>query len=308
MASQSKHLPTKSKRPSLRRIKTGRKIGRMVNAGLLLLIAATMVYPFIQILLKSFMTDTDIIQQNGFLVWPSSWQIEGYKSIFASDSVYNVGHAFLVSIFVTAATTLYQLTITTLAAYGLSKQKMPGKKWLYAFFIFTMYFGGGLIPYFILIRQLGLLNQIWVLIIPQFISVPNMLVMKSFFDNFPSEIIEAAKVDGASDFRIFVSVVLPLSKAVLATIALFIAVGVWNNWFTTMLFIQDPDLRPLAYVVQVIIDMSVGRNAQDGQTVQLIGKSIQYAAIIVSTVPIILVYPFLQKHFEKGVMIGSIKG
>ena len=298
----------RGKTTSLRRTRLGRRVGRAINSGLLFLVAMTMLYPFIQIFLKSFMTDTDIINQGGFFVWPNTSQMEGYKSIFEADSVYNVGHAFLISVFVTAATTSYQLTITTLAAYGLSKRFLPGKKFFYAFFIFTMYFGGGLIPYFILIRQLGLLNQIWVLIIPQFISVPNLLVMKSFFDNFPSEVIEAAKVDGCSNWRTFISIVLPLSKAVLATIALFVAVGVWNNWFTTMLFIQDPDLRPLAYVVQVIIDMSVGRNTQDGQTVQLIGKSIQYAAIIVSTVPIVLVYPFLQKYFEKGVMIGSIKG
>ena len=134
--------------------------------------------------------------------------------------------------------------------------------------------------------------------------------MKSFFTDFPSELLEAAKIDGVGEFGAFVRVVLPLSKAVLATIALFIAVGTWNNWFSTMLYIQDPSLRPMAYTLQIIIEKSRGANTQAGSGVglEIIGESVQYAAIIVSTVPILVVYPFLQKHFTKGVMIGSIKG
>lgn len=134
------------------------------------------------------------------------------------------------------------------------------------------------------------------------------LDMRSFFISFPQELLEAAKIDGAGEFKTFVKVVLPLSKAILATIALFIAVGVWNNWFTTMLFIQDADLRPLAYALQIIIEKSRNASSESGVGLQLIGESVQYAAIIVSTVPILIVYPFLQKHFTKGVMIGSIKG
>ena len=171
-----------------------------------------------------------------------------------------------------------------------------------------MYFGGGLIPYFLIIKGIGLYNSIWVLIIPSFISVYNVLIMRSFFLSFPQELLEAAKIDGASEFGLFLRVVLPLSKAILATMALFIAVGVWNNWFTTMLFIQDGDLRPMAYALQVIIEKSRNASTESGVGSTLIGESVQYAAIIVSTVPILVIYPFLQKHFTKGVMIGSIKG
>lgn len=173
-----------------------------------------------------------------------------------------------------------------------------------------MYFGGGLIPYYLVIKDLGLLNNIWVLIIPQFISVYNVLVMRSFFKSFPHELVEAAKIDGASDLKVFVKMVLPLSKAILATIALFIAVGVWNNWFTSMLYLQrTPEYRPMAYALKVIIDKASMNKVSTGSgQFEMIGESVQYAAIIVSTVPILIVYPFLQKHFTKGVMIGSIKG
>ena len=281
---------------------------RIVNYTLLFLVAFTMLSPFWEILVKSFMTDEDIISTT-IALWPKNWQLEGYKVIF-TDVTYNMGRAFLNSVFVTVADTVYQLAITTMAAYALARETLPGKKFFFFYFIVTMYFGGGLIPYYIVIRSLNLLNKIWVLIIPSFISVFNVLVMKAFFLGLPSELEEAAKIDGAGDFRIFCLIVLPLSKAILATIALFIAVGVWNNWFNTMLFIQDPDIRPLAYTLQVIIEKSRGYNTDTGAGIgsTIIGESVQYAAIIVTVVPIILIYPFLQKHFTKGVLIGSVKG
>ena len=281
---------------------------RIVNYTLLFLVAFTMLYPFWEILVKSFMTDEDIISTT-IALWPKNWQLEGYKVIF-TDVTYNMGRAFLNSVFVTVADTVYQLAITTMAAYALARETLPGKKFFFFYFIVTMYFGGGLIPYYIVIRSLNLLNKIWVLIIPSFISVFNVLVMKAFFLGLPSELEEAAKIDGAGDFRILCLIVLPLSKAILATIALFIAVGVWNNWFNTMLFIQDPDIRPLAYTLQVIIEKSRGYNTDTGAGIgsTIIGESVQYAAIIVTVVPIILIYPFLQKHFTKGVLIGSVKG
>ncbi len=281
---------------------------RIINYTLLFLVAFTMIYPFWEILVKSFMTDEDIISTT-IALWPKNWQFEGYKVIF-TDVTYNMGRAFMNSVFVTVTDTVYQLAVTTMAAYALARKTLPGKKIFFFYFIVTMYFGGGLIPYYIVIRSLNLLNSIWVLIIPSFISVFNVLVMKAFFMGLPFELEEAAKIDGAGDFRIFCLIVLPLSKAILATIALFIAVGVWNNWFSTMLFIQEPQKRPLAYTLQVIIEKSRGYNTDTGSGIgaTIIGESVQYAAIIVTIVPIIMVYPFLQKHFTKGVLIGSVKG
>lgn len=214
---------------------------RVVNVIALLLISFTMIYPFWEVLVKSLMSDREIIDSTTFF-WPKTVQLEGYRIIF-TDPMYNFGRAFFNSVFVTVVTTVYQLTITTLTAYALSKKDLPGRPILNFFFIFTMYFGGGLIPYYLVIRELGLLNKIWVLIVPQFISVYNVLVMRSFFQSFPSELVEASKIDGASDFQVFVKMVLPLSKAILATIALFIAVGIWNNWFNS---IMPPCGRPRA--------------------------------------------------------------
>ena len=187
------------------------KILKVINIILLILIGFTMIYPFWEILVKSFMTDKDIISST-FYFWPKNWQFEGYKTIF-TNKTYNFGRAFLNSIIVTVLDTIYQLVITTLAAYALSKKTLPGRKFLNFFFIFTMYFGGGLIPYYLLIKELNLMNTLWVLIIPSFISVYNVLIMRSFFSTFPKELIEAAKIDGASEAHVFIKVVLPLPLA-----------------------------------------------------------------------------------------------
>ena len=280
---------------------------KVVNYTVLVFLSLIMLYPFWDILVKSFMTDADIIEK-GLVIWPTNWQFEGYKTIF-EDKTYNFGRAFMNSVIITLACTLYQLAVTSMSAYALTKKSLPGRGFFMIYFLFTMYFGGGMIPYYIVIRSLGLLNTLWVMIIPSFISIFNVLVMKSFFEGLPEELLEAARIDGAGDLRTFLVIVLPLSKAVLATIALFIAVGVWNNWFTPMLYIQDATKRPMAYALQVIIEKSRGVNTDNpgvGQVV--IGQSVQYAAIVVAVFPIMAVYPFLQKHFTKGVLIGSVKG
>lgn len=279
---------------------------RIINIVLLALIAFTMVYPFWEILVKSFMTDLEI-NRHAFCVWPESVRLDAYKTIF-TDPIYDFGRAFINSIIVTALTTLYQLAITAMTAYALTRRDLPGKKFFFIFFIITMYFGGGMIPYYITVTGLGLSDTLAVMIIPSFMSVFNMLVMRAFFQELPAELEEAAKIDGASHTKVFVSIVLPLSGAVLATIALFIAVGKWNDWYTAMMFIQVADKRPLAYALQRIMERSSGQNIGSGQELQMIGKSVQNAAIVVAVFPIMAIYPFFQKHFVKGVLIGSIKG
>ncbi len=281
------------------------RVLKIVNAVLLTILCVAVIYPFWMILMKSMMTDTDIIA-NTLALWPQSFQFHGYETIF-TDTTYNFGLAFKNSLIITVLGTIYQLTITTCTAYTLSRRDLPGRKLLLFYFVFTMYFGGGLVPYYLVIRNLGLRNTLAVMIIPAFISVFNMLVMRSNFVNFPKELEEAAKIDGASNAYIFARIVLPLSGGILAAIGLFIAVAQWNNWYTAMLFITDLDKRPLAYALQVIIEKTRGTNDSINGQVQVIGKSIQYAAIIVTIVPVMIVYPFFQKHFVKGVMVGSIK-
>ncbi len=276
-----------------------------VNAVLLSLLCISIIYPFWMIFMKSMMTDTDIIN-NVLALWPQSFQFSGYEAIFTND-IYNFGQAFVNSLLITIVGTVYQLAVTTCTAYTLSRKDLPGKKFLLYFFVFTMYFGGGLIPYYLVIKELHLDNSLAVMIVPSFMSVFNMLVMRSSFVNFPKELEEAARIDGASNAYIFTRIVLPLSGGILAAIGLFIAVAQWNNWYTAMLFIDDIDKRPLAYALQIIIEKSKGSNDSVNGQVEVIGKSIQFAAIVVTIIPVMIVYPFFQKHFVKGVMVGSIK-
>ncbi len=277
----------------------------VANGVVLTILCISIIYPFWMIFMKSMMTDTDIIN-NALALWPQSFQFSGYEAIFTNE-IYNFGQAFVNSLLITVVGTVYQLAITTCTAYTLSRKTLPGKKALLYFFVFTMYFGGGLIPYYLVIRELNLDNNLAVMIVPSFMSVFNMLVMRSFFASFPKELEEAARIDGAGNAYIFTRIVLPLSGGILAAIGLFIAVSQWNNWYTAMLFIDDIDKRPLAYALQIIIEKSKGSNDSVNGQVEVIGKSIQFAAIVVTIVPVMIVYPFFQKHFVKGVMVGSVK-
>lgn len=279
---------------------------RIINAIMLGALVLLIVFPFWDIILKSFMTDAEI-GATPFVLWPKIWQLDGYVEIFTNPT-YNIGRAFLVSVFITFVTTLYQLSITTCLAYTLSRKNLPGKKIIMTFFLITMYFGGGLIPYYILINSLGFMNKVSVMIVPGFMNLFNVLVMRSFFLGIPKELEEAVKIDGGSDAMVFLKIVLPISKAVLATIALFIAVGVWNNWYSAMLFMPtNARMRPLAYSLMIITELASGTNTSIDGNITVVGKSIQYATIVVTIIPVMAAYPFLQKHFVKGVLIGSIK-
>lgn len=278
---------------------------KIINYIALSLIVFIMIYPFWEVFMKSFMSDLEI-NQTTFVLFPKEFQISGYKTIF-TNKVYKFARALLNSVIITSIGTIYQLTITTITAYALSRKNLPGKKIFMFYFIFTMYFGGGLIPYYLVIRNLGLRDQLAVLIIPSFMSMFNMLVMRSFFITLPEDLESSAKIDGAGNLRVFLSIVLPLSKTIIATISLFIGVAFWNNWYSAMLFIQTLDKRPLAYALRIIIELSRGNIGEVGDNVVVVGKSVQYAGIVVAITPIILIYPFLQKHFVKGVLIGSLK-
>ena len=285
----------------------GSTIGTVVIYGSLIAFCIAIIIPFWMVFIKSFMSDTDIIN-NPLALWPEEFQLSGYKTIF-TNKLYSFGKAFLNSVYITLVGTVYQLAITTLTAYALSKKTLPGKGVIMFYFIFTMYFSGGTIPYYLVIDGLQLTGKLEVMYIPAFMGIFNMLVMRAYFIGLPQELEEAARIDGLGNFGIFLKIVLPLSTAILATIALFIAVGLWNNWYTSMLFMLPHDKRPMAYALQVIIEHSRGSSGENaGGVTTIVGQSIQYAGIVVSIIPIMCVYPFLQKHFTKGVLVGSIKG
>ncbi|NEU64425.1 carbohydrate ABC transporter permease [Paenibacillus sp. ALJ109b] len=266
------------------------------------------VLPFLYIIGNSFATEAEITERSFFLI-PKVFSFSAYEYIFSSSTIFrSIG----VSIFVTVAGTLVNLFFTLTMAYPLSRSDFWGRNVMMNMVIFSMLFGGGMIPTYLVIRVLGLLDSYWALMLPGAISAFNLIVVKNFFQQMPPGLEEAARIDGCSDLGVLWRIVLPLSKPVIATFALFYAVGHWNNFFSALLYISDSDKWPLQVMLRQIVllsQASVGDMANmDPNFVQPPEQSIKMAVIVVGTIPILLVYPFLQKHFAKGVMLGSIKG
>lgn len=281
----------------------------IVNYILLILIAFITIYPFYYILVISFNSGLDAAR-GGIYFWPRVFTLDNYKKIISDDKWVN---AFGISVFRTVLGTALSVFFTSMVAYGLSYKKLLFRNGYYRILIFSMYFSGGLIPYYVLLRSLGLLNTVWVYIIPSLLSQFMVLIMISFFDEIPPSLRESAYIDGANDLQIFLRIILPISKPVLATATLFSAVGHWNAWMDSAYYVSDPKLRTMSYLMMEIINKSQAANVGDMQqtfrsATNITTKSLQAAVIIISTVPILVTYPFLQKYFVKGIMLGSVKG
>ncbi|MDN4604499.1 carbohydrate ABC transporter permease [Paenibacillus sp. F6_3S_P_1C] len=280
----------------------------IINYVMLGILGILTVLPFLYIIGNSFATEAEITERSFFLI-PKVFSFSAYEYIFSSSTIFrSIG----VSIFVTVAGTLVNLFFTLTMAYPLSRSDFWGRNVMMNMVIFSMLFGGGMIPTYLVIRGLGLLDSYWALMLPGAISAFNLIVVKNFFQQMPPGLEEAARIDGCSDLGVLWRIVLPLSKPVIATFALFYAVGHWNNFFSALLYISDSDKWPLQVMLRQIVllsQASVGDMANmDPNFVQPPEQSIKMAVIVVGTIPILLVYPFLQKHFAKGVMLGSIKG
>ncbi len=283
----------------------------------LFLVAALIVvaYPLIYILSAS-VSDPVAVNSGRMLLFPRGFTFEGYQTIFENNALWR-GYAN--TIFYTALGTSINLFVTIPAGYALSRPDFVGKNFVTKLMMVTMFVGGGLIPSYILVTGLGLGNSVWALVLPNAASVYNIIVTRTFFQSsIPIEIEEAAIMDGASYFRRFFSIILPLSKPILAVMALFYGVGHWNSYFNALIYISDRSKYPLQMILREILvlqDMSsnptmqmTGEMAEYLYSQQQLGQVIQYGVMIVSTLPLIIVYPFLQKYFVKGVMIGSLKG
>jgi len=282
------------------------KIFDILNIIFLVFMACIMLYPFWHVLVGSVLPYEEAVKTR-FNILPRKISFEAYEYVFSKNTILM---SVAVSVFVTVIGTLYQLLITAIAAYPLTKQDLPGRTAIFLFIIFTMFFGGGLIPYYLLIKSLGMVNSLAVMIIPAALSTYNLIVLKTFFQNIPIDLEESAKIDGAGYMRVFFQIIIPLSVPALATIALFIAVGQWNNWYVPMLFLNDKGLWPLAMVLRDVLinnNMELTRSGSFVSKEFMLGDTIKNAIVMVSVIPIIIVYPFIQKHFVKGVMIGSIK-
>lgn len=241
-------------------------------------------------------------------IFPVGFQLDTMKSVITSGTF---TRAFGVSVFVTGVGTVLAILLTAITAYPLSKRHLPGVSFILVLFVFTMLFSGGMIPNYLLIRNLHLINSVWALILPTMISVFNLLVIKSYYEGLPEALEESARIDGARTLTILFRVILPLSLPVIATISLFYAVGFWNDYFHPMLYINDPSLKTLQLYLRDIVmeaDTSNATNKSMDDLMNMSPEGIRAATVVASTVPIICVYPFLQKYFIKGVLIGSVKG
>lgn len=270
-------------------------------------VAAVTVLPFIYVLACSFATEKEILTKPFFLV-PSEFQFESYKYIFSSATL---PRAFMNTVYITIVGTVIALFFNITLAYPLAKQRIMGRNVILGLITFTLVFGGGMIPTFLVIKGLGLLDSLWALMIPGAISTWNLIIIKNFFQGIPAELEEAAKIDGAGDLRVLLQIVLPLSKPMLATFALFYAVGYWNSYTSALLYINDMKKWTLQIMLRQIIMLSNGAidgSEFDETATRPPSESIQMAVIVFGTLPILCVYPFLQKHFTKGVLVGAIKG
>lgn len=278
----------------------------VVNVILLSLMMVAVIVPFYYTFIKSFIGQNEWIMSGGAILIPKRWTLENYRDILASGKM---GSAFLNSAFYTAAGVVFSMFLTTTLAYGLSKKNYPGRAIIQNLVVFTMYFGGGLIPFFLVVKQMGLLNTRAAVIVPLALNVFNVIIMRNFFEQLPAEMEEAATIDGASPVRIFFQILLPLVKPALATLSLFYMVDRWNEWFYSSLFLGSEALWPVQLVLRQILWASGGfmKNIPKEAGRQVFGEGIKSASVILTMVPIMCIYPFLQKYFVKGVMIGAVK-
>ena len=291
---------------SIKRRSVGDIIANVVIYILLTVIAVIMVIPFIYVIAASFATEAEIQTRPIFFI-PDSPTLDAYARIFdMNDMGTRVFHSLLISVCVTAIGTFINLFFTTTMAYGLSRSNLIGKKPLLNMVLFTMVFGGGMIPLFLVVKGLGMYDTYSALILPGAISAYNMIIVRNFFMELPRELEEAASIDGCSDIGIFIKIALPLSLPCLATFGLFYAVGHWNNYFGALLYLEDSTKFPFQLVLRNIVMQTAETHTDPNALIP--EDTLKMAVIVIGTVPILIVYPFLQKHFAAGVMVGAVKG
>lgn len=274
-----------------------------------IILAFILLLPFYNVVIRSVATPNAIAQQPFYLI-PTSFDLAAYRKIFEGGQIIQ---SFMVSVFVTVVGTLLSMVVTVMGAYALSKKTLPGRKIILYGIVFTMFFNGGLVPYYLNIKSLGLVNNVWVMILPTTVYTFYFIMMLNYFRSVPESLIESAKIDGATHFITLARIILPISKPILAAISLFYGVQKWNAWWEAMLFVSDRAIYPMQlFLREMLIDIS--RLASDSQAADMTATmkevtpdGLKMATVIVTTLPIMLLYPFLQKHFAAGSMMGAIK-
>lgn len=278
------------------------KVGKAV---LLTLIAISMVFPFAYVLAVSFSSYKDVLG-GGLILFPSNPTLDAYREILKGGIV---TRSVIITIWLTLIGSFVQVFFTATMAYGLSRPRMPGARFVLIVVLFTFLFGPGMIPRFLLVKELGLLNTYASLVVPGLISAFNLVIVRNFFMNIPQELLDSARVDGASDLRVFWDITLPLSKAVLAVITLFYGVALWNTFFDAVLYMNDSSRWPIQVILnQYVLQGTLLPIEQTPDQPPPPPQTVQMAVIVIATVPILIVYPFLQRYFTRGVLTGAIKG
>ena len=287
--------------------KTSDLILILITGFVLLLVA----YPLYYVLVASFSNPYDVYAGKTFLL-PSGFTLDGYKAMLADP---NIPTGYLNSIKYTIIGTVFSVTMLYISAYPLAQRDLPGRKFFSVFFIITMYFGGGLVPTYLVVKQTGLINNMWALFLPGGVGVGNMIIVRNYFQNsIPHELIEASEIDGCSKLRTFLRIVIPLSMPIMAVMVVFCMVAYWNDWFTALIYLTGAEKAPLPLVLRnVLIKSSV--SAAQASTISggyaemnKVTEMIKFSSIVVAAAPMLIVYPFVQKYFEKGFMAGAVKG
>ena len=286
------------------------KIFYIIITAILTFFFIAVLYPCIFVLSASFSSGV-AVQSGTVILFPVDLSIEGYRAVFNTSTVWT---GFINSLFYTVVGTTINLVMTLTAAYCLSRRDLPGRNGIMLLFTFTMFFSGGMIPSYMMVQSLGILNTRWALLLPGAIGVYNLIVARTFIINsIPLELLEASQMDGCSDVMYYLKVVIPLSKAIIAVLVLFYGVGHWNAYFNAMIYLHDKSLYPLTLFLREIlmasqIDPSTVQDPELQARLAEMAGAIKYSLIVVSMVPVLIIYPFVQKYFVKGVMIGSVKG
>jgi len=278
----------------------------VIDYFLIFLVILVTLYPFVYIFSASI-SESGALGRGEVWLFPKGFNLSAYKIVFDDQQVWT---SYTNTIWYVVVGTGINMLLTTITAYPLSRKKFSGREKIMMFIAFTMFFSGGLVPSYLLVRELGLINTRWAIVLPAGLSTWNLIIMRTFFEGIPESLHEAATIDGCSEMRILITIFLPLSLPVIAVMILFYAVGHWNSYFSALVYLNDQALYPLQMHLRKIL-IQFNQNEMLEQLTEgrdVVGQSVRYATIIISTVPILMIYPFLQKYFVKGVMVGAIKG
>jgi len=287
----------------------GRKLFICINVIALILFMIACVYPLVYVLFASFSDSTQLMAHKGLLFTPLGFNLDTYKAVFENDMILT---GYMNTLFILVVGVTISIFLTSLGAYFLSRKGIMFKNLILGVIMFTMFFSGGLIPFFLTVKGYGLYNTLWAVILPTAINTYNLIIMRTSFSQIPESLIESATIDGAGHLTVLFRIILPLSMAIIAVMILYYGVGIWNSWFNAMIFLNDRTLFPLQLVLKEILIQNDTSAMMQGTTnaadTYKISETLKYGVIVVATLPILMIYPLLQKYFVNGVMIGAIKG